>query len=132
MAVVVLSNAIGTDVGLYAAKAIEIIAPALTEARKQTETPAPRDSEFDRYVGTYDSVWGRFSVTRWENGLAVVDLDSRNPFEDLPTLKHVDGHLFKRVRSDDESLGEAWQFAVDADGLAVSVTTHSNPSQRVR
>lgn len=132
MAVVVLSNAIGTDVGLYAAKGIEIIAPALAEARKQTEAPDARDPEFDRYVGTYDNVWGRFAIVRWKDGLAIVDLDNRDPFEDLPTLKHIDGHLFKSVRSDDESLGEAWQFEVDAEDRVVSVTTHSNPSQRVR
>jgi CubicO group peptidase (beta-lactamase class C family) len=131
LAVIVLSNAIGADVGLYAAKAIEIIAPALEEARKATEAPSERDSTFDRYVGTYDNVWGRFAIVRWKDGLAVVDLDSRDPFDELPTLKHVEEHTFRRVRSDDKSLGETWRFEVDADGRVLSVTNHSNPSRRV-
>jgi len=131
LAVIVLSNAIGAEVSLYAARAIEIIAPALNKAREASEPPAERDPEFDRYVGTYDTVWGRFAVVRWKDGLAVVDLDQRDPFDDLPTLKHVEGHTFRRVRSDDESLGEAWRFVVDADGRVQSVTSHSNPAQRV-
>jgi hypothetical protein len=36
------------------------------------------------------------------------------------------------VRQDDESLGEEWVFEVDEDGQVLSVTTHSNPSVRVR
>jgi len=132
LAVIVLSNAIGTDVGLYAAKAIEIIAPALSEASKTTEPPAERDPDFDRYVGTYDTVWGRFAIVRWKDGLAVVDLDSRDPFDDLTTLEHVEGHTFRRVRSDDGSLGETWRFAVDDRGRVLSVTSHSNPAVRLR
>jgi CubicO group peptidase (beta-lactamase class C family) len=131
LGVIVLSNAIGTEVGLYAAKAIEVIAPALAEARKASEPPAERDPAFDRYVGTYDTVWGRFAVVRWKDGLAVVDLDTRDPFEDMPTLKRVEGHTFRRVRTDDKSLGEAWVFEVGPDGRASSVTSHSNPAQRV-
>ena len=131
LAVIVLSNAIGAEVSLYAARAIEIIAPALDKAREASDPPSERDPEFNRYVGTYDTVWGRFAIVRWKDGLAVVDLDQRDPFDDLPTLKHVEGHTFRRVRSDDESLGEAWRFVVDADGRVLSVTSHSNPAQRV-
>ena len=132
LGVIVLSNAIGTDVGLYAAKAIEIIAPALKEARDAEEPPPERDPGFDRYTGTYDTVWGRFAVVRWKDGLAAVDLDSRNPFDDLTTLRHVEDHVFRRVRSDDETLGEAWVFEVDENGEAISVTSHSNPARRLR
>lgn len=132
LGVIVLSNAIGADVGLYAAKAIEIIAPALADARSADHEMAPRDVALDRYVGTYDSVWGRFAIVRWKEGLAVVDLDSRDPFDDLTTLKHVEDDTFRRIRSDDESMGEEWFFELDADGRVLSVTSHSNPSTRVR
>jgi CubicO group peptidase (beta-lactamase class C family) len=131
LGVIVLSNAIGADVGLYASRAIEIIAPALKAAREAEEPPAERDADFDRYVGTYDTVWGRFAVVRWKQGLAVVDLDERDPFDDLTTLRHIEDHTFRRVRSDDESLGEEWVFAVDDDGRVLSVTSHSIPARRV-
>jgi hypothetical protein len=83
-------------------------------------------------VGTYDTVWGRFAIVRWKDGLAVVDLDTRDPFEHLPMLEHEEGHTFHRVRHDDESPAERWVFEVDADGKVLSVTSHSNPATRVR
>jgi hypothetical protein len=132
LGVIVLTNAIGTDVGLYAARAIEILAPALETARAADEPPPGRDPAFDRYVGTYDTVWGRFAIVRWEDGLAVIDLDDRDPFDDITTLEHVGGHTFRRVRTDDQSLGEAWLFEVDAEGRVLTVTTHSNPARRLQ
>jgi CubicO group peptidase (beta-lactamase class C family) len=131
LGIVVLTNAIGADVGSWAAEGIGILGPAVTGAREADETPEPRDPAFDRYVGTYDTVWGRFAIVRWKDGLAVVDLDSRDPFDDLPRLQHVEGHTFRRVRSDDESPGEAWRFEVDEQGRVLSVTSHSNPARRL-
>jgi len=131
LGVIVLSNAIGTDVGLYAAKAIEIIAPALAAAREATDDSTKRDASFESYVGTYDNVWGRFAIVRWKDGLAVVDLDSREPFDELPTLKHVEGHIFRRIRNDDDSPGERWVFSVNDEAEVLAVTTHSNPSRRI-
>ena len=131
LGIVVLTNAIGADVGAWAAKGIGILAPAVAAAREADETPEPRDPAFDRYVGTYDTVWGRFAIVRWKDGLAVVDLDSQDPFDDLPRLQHVEGHTFRRVRSDDETLGEAWRFEVDEQGRVLSVTSHSNPARRL-
>jgi CubicO group peptidase (beta-lactamase class C family) len=129
--VVVLANAIGADVALYAAKAIEVLAPAVAAARSADDPPVQRDGAFERYVGTYDSVWGRFAVVRWQDGLAVVNLDGLDPFDDLTTLEHVEGDTFRRIRSDDESPGEKWFFDVDDDGTVLSVTVHNNPSRRV-
>jgi hypothetical protein len=132
LAVAVLSNAIGADVSHWAAMAIKAIAPAVEAATEDGEAPAERDPSFDRYVGTYDTVWGRFAIVRWKDGLAVVDLDMRDPFEHLPRLEHVEGHTFRRIRHDDESPGETWVFEVDGDGAVLSVTSHSNPATRVR
>ncbi|HSN54660.1 MAG TPA: DUF3471 domain-containing protein, partial [Candidatus Sulfomarinibacteraceae bacterium] len=131
LGIVVLTNAIGADVGSWAAEGIGILGPAVADAREAGKSPEPRDPAFDRYVGTYDTVWGRFAIVRWKDGLAVVDLDSRDPFDDLPRLQHVEGHTFRRVRSDDETLGEAWRFEVDEQGRVLSVTSHSNPALRL-
>ena len=57
---------------------------------------------------------------------------SIDPEDWISPLQHVEGHVFRRIRTDDQSLGEEWIFKVDEDGQVVSVTTHSNPSIKVR
>ena len=134
LGIVVLTNAIGSNHSLYARKAAAVLAPAVKAASKGTEDSPERDTELDRYVGVYDTVWGREGVVRWKDGLAAVWLSSRaiDPEEWIAPLKHVEGHVFRRVRTDDKSLGEEWSFEVDEDGQVVSVTVHSNPAVRVR
>ena len=134
LGIVVLTNAIGSNHSLYARKAAAVLAPAVKAASKSSEDQPKGDPEFDRYVGVYDTVWGREGVVRWKDGLAAVWLSSRaiDPEEWIAPLKHVEGHIFRRVRTDDESLGEEWLFEVDEDGQVVSVTVHSNPAVRVR
>ena len=130
----VLTNAIGSNHALYARKAVAVLAPAAKAASKGSEDRPEPNPEFDRYVGVYDTVWGREAVVRWKEGLAAVWLSSRAIDLDdwIAPLKHVEGHVFRRVRTDDDSLGEEWVFEVGDDGQVVSVTVHSNPAIRVR
>ncbi len=134
LGIVVLTNAIRSNHTLYARKAAAVLAPAIKAASKDPADRPERDPELDRYVGVYDSVWGRNGIVRWKDSLAVVWLENRaiDPDDWIAPLKHVDGHVFRRVRSDDNSLGEEWVFAVDEDGQVLSVTVHSNPYVRVR
>jgi CubicO group peptidase (beta-lactamase class C family) len=134
LGIVVLTNAIGSNHSLYARKAAAVLAPAVKATKSASADQPERDPEFDRYVGVYDTVWGREGVVRWKEGLAAVWLSSRaiDPEEWIAPLKHVEGHVFRRVRTDDDSLGEEWVFKVDEDGQVVSVTVHSNPAVRVR
>jgi len=134
LGIVVLTNAIGSNHSLYARKAVALLGPAVKAASKgSADRPEPNPA-FDLYVGVYDSVWGREGVVRWKDGLAAVNLTSRaiDPDDWISALKHVDGHVFRRVRSDDDTLGEEWVFQVDKDGQVVSVTVHSTPHTRVR
>jgi len=134
LGIVVLTNAIRSNHSLYARKAAAVLGPAVKAASKgSADQPEPKP-ELDRYVGVYDTVWGRNAIVRWKDGLAAVWLSSRaiDPDDWIAPLKHVDGHVFRRVRTDDDSLGEEWVFEVDEDGRVVSVTAHSNPSIRVR
>jgi CubicO group peptidase (beta-lactamase class C family) len=134
LGIVVLTNAIGSNHALYARKAAAVLAPAVKAASKGAEDLSERNPEFERYVGVYDTVWGREGVVRWKDGLAAVWLSSRaiDPEEWIAPLQHVEGHVFRRVRTDDESLGEEWVFEVNEDGQVISVTVHSNPALRVR
>ncbi len=134
LGIVVLTNAIGSNHALYARKAAALLRPAVKAASKESEDQPERKPEFDRYIGVYDSAWGREAIVRWKDGLAAVGLSNRaiDPDDWIAPLKHVEGHVFRRVRTDDESLGEEWIFEVDESGQVLSVTTHSNPSIRVR
>ncbi len=134
LGIVVLTNAIGSDVSLYSRKAAAILGPAVKKATGDSDNSAQRNPEFEKYVGVYDSVWGRLAIVFWGDGLAAVDLDSSAvDLENwVSPLKHTEDNVFRRIRSDDHSLGEEWVFAVDAEGQVESVTSHSNPSIRVR
>jgi CubicO group peptidase (beta-lactamase class C family) len=134
LGIVVLANAIGAEVGLYARKAAAVLGPALETAQEASGELPARDPALDRYIGVYDAVWGRDAIVRWGEGLAVVDLNSRavDPEDWIQPLRLVEGTTFRRVRSDDDSLGETWAFEVDADGRVLGVVAHSHPMTRVR
>lgn len=132
MGAIVLSNAIGTEVGFYAEKGIELVGSAVKSAKKPNEEPVERDPELDRYVGIYHSSWGESAILRWKDGLAELGLGTRNPKRAMTKLKKVGDHTFRRVRDDDESLGETYVFEVDEDGNVTRCKQHSNWMTRVR
>ena len=90
------------------------------------------DQELDRYVGIYDSDWGQEAIVRWEDGLAMLSLGTRNPGKGMQKLKKTGEHSFRRVRKDDESLGETVFFEVNDEGVVTRALQHSNWSMKVR
>jgi CubicO group peptidase (beta-lactamase class C family) len=132
LGVIVLTNAIGSAVELYAEKAAELIGPAIDEATQDPEGAPARDAGLDRYLGIYDRAWGQASVLRWKGSLAYLWLPSRDPKADLIELKQVRDHVFRRVRTDDESLGEEFVFEVAEDGRVLRLKQHSNWQVKVR
>jgi len=133
LGIAVLTNANQSNVSLYARKAVAVLTPAVKAASKGPSDRPERNPELDRYVGVYDTTWGRDAIVRWKDGLAAVWLGSRaiDPDDWIAPLKHVEGHVFQRVRTDDKSLGEEWVFEVDENGKVLSVTAHSSPAFRV-
>ena len=129
---IVLTNAIGADVGLYAARAFDLIAPAIEAARKAPDKAPARDGDRDRYTGVYDSIWGQVAVVQWDDGLAMLELESRDPAKSMARLQPTGEHTFRRVRTDDESLGETVYFEVDADGAVQRFQQHSIWMNKVR
>jgi len=150
MAAIVLSNAMGTEVGRLADGGLKLVTPqveavvgeakaAAEKAEKMAEeateenagmaaAPEPRDPDLDRYTGLYTSPWGDAAIVRWKEGLAELWLDSRDPVEALSELRRVeDGdHLFRRVREDDGTLAEEVEFEVDPEGRATRYRQHGN------
>jgi hypothetical protein len=82
------------------------------------------------YTGRYGTPFGReAAVLVWKGELAVLYLPTENPTGALTRLKHVDGHTFRRVRSDDE-LGEEYTFEVE-DGEVVRMIRNSNFLEKI-
>ena len=85
-----------------------------------------RDPALDRYTGIYTSIWGQVAVIRWDDSLAMLWLRTRDPAESLNKLKKTGEHTFRRIRKDDESLGEEFVFEVDENREVIRFTSHSN------
>jgi CubicO group peptidase (beta-lactamase class C family) len=131
MGAIVLTNTIGAPPGHYAAQAFELIQPALQAALDTPDDAPARDGSLDRYVGVYSSIWGQTAVVPWNDGLALLDLASAAPAEDLERFQHVEGETFRRVREDDESLGETVRFELGEDGKARRFNRHSIWEERI-
>jgi CubicO group peptidase (beta-lactamase class C family) len=132
LGVIVLTSAIGSPVGFYAEKAADLLVPAIKAATDSPDDAPGHDPELDRYVGIYDSSWGQSAVLHWKGGLAIMGLRSRDPGEAISKLKKTGEHTFRRVRKDDESLGEEFIFEVDGNGGVTRFMSHSNWMTKVQ
>ena len=132
LGIIVLLNAIGTEVDFYVEKAIELMGPVVAAAHKDPEAIQECDPSLDRYVGLNDTIWGQEAVVRWEDGLAHLSLPTRYPKSSLTKLKKVDEHTFRRIRDDDGSLGDTFFSETSEDGTVIRVCQHSNWSTKVR
>lgn len=131
LAVIFMTNGQGTDTGLYAREAFEIVTPAIQEAIENPGEGEPTDPGLEKYVGRYDrALGGETHVLIMDGKLAMIYAPTENPSEAVMKLEHVEGHTFRRIR-DDEELGEPIVFEVDADGNVTRYRHHSNYSDRV-
>lgn len=142
IATIFMANANGVDTGKYARGMHALVAPAVKEALRARDSATASSSAdmgdvgdpgLDRYLGAYDAQpWGgETAVVRWKGGLALLSLPTDDPVRALTRLEHVDGHAFRRVRSDDQP-GEPIRFEVDADGRATALVRFENRYPRVR
>jgi CubicO group peptidase (beta-lactamase class C family) len=154
IATVFMANAQGVNTGQFAQRMYEIMAPAIRTAapKKTAGKPSESDSpqskpeskeartkavqaakELERYTGTYESGFaGEIAVVVWEDALASFGLPSMNPMEGLAKLERTGEHTFRRVRKDDQSLGETIVFEMGPDGRAERLRWHSNVYRRTR
>ena len=95
----------------------------------ESEKGSPVSSRsLEEYTGLYNAQpWGsEKKVLTWYGHLAVVDLPSDNPLEDMTLLQHVSGDVFRRIRRDDD-LGEEIRFERDENsGKVTKMWGHSN------
>lgn len=150
IATIAMANAM-INPSTFTRRAYEIIAPAVKAAKAEAEESraeasatesgpdadehGPKDEaevDLELYVGIYDSYpWGGEShVIRWKGSLAMVSFPTSDPMAGMTKLKHIEGHTFRRVRSD-ESLGEEVTFEVDEQGRVVRRWIHGNRSEKI-
>jgi CubicO group peptidase (beta-lactamase class C family) len=132
-AAVFMTNAQGVAASKWTRNILEIVGPALADARKDPGKGKVPDPSLRRYTGTYDrQPWdGETAVVVWEDGLAMLGLPTSEPMEDLQKLKPSGEHRFRVVHKD-ETLGEEVLFEMGADGRAARFIHHSNVSPRIR
>ncbi|MBL1214904.1 MAG: serine hydrolase [Ignavibacteriae bacterium] len=128
---VFLANASGVSVGQLAQTAYKIVASVLEG--NSDETKLIMDESLKKYIGTYSyETWGgEGAIIPWEGGLALLDLPTSSPLDNLSKLKHIKNNTFKRVRDDGE-LGEEIIFISDENGNVVSYYQHSNYWKKIK
>lgn len=132
VATMFMANALGVNSGQWAQKMYEIVAPSIKAAGKKDDKPKPTDPALTRYLGTYGSSFGgEIAVVRWEDGLAMLALPTMEPVKNLVKLRKSGEHRFRRVRKDDETLGDEIVFEVGSEGKPTRLRMHSNYYPRV-
>ncbi|MEX2231143.1 MAG: serine hydrolase domain-containing protein [Cyclobacteriaceae bacterium] len=92
------------------------------------------DIDLEEYIGLYNAqpLGSEKKVLSWYGNLAVLELPSQNPLEDMTLLQHVGGDVFRRIRRD-ESLGEEFFFERDKKtGKITKMWQHSNYSVKLK
>ena len=133
IAVIFMANASGVSTGIYTNGMFDIVYDALKAAADEKEQPEPYDTRLNKYKGIYSSApWGgETAVIVWEGQLAMVGFPTESPKDRIMKYKHVEGDMFRRIRSDGE-LGESVVFEVDENGDVVRMWRNNNYSPKVR
>jgi len=123
-AVITMANRNLTDVDGYAATVFEILEAGGTPQAGQDESESAL-ANADDYVGSYDArPWsGEDLVVRWNDSLAMVNMPTRTPIEDLVELEHLGGDRFRTIRSDGQP-GHEVVFRRDESGRVTHIAYH--------
>jgi hypothetical protein len=133
---VFLANAM-VNTSTYVYGMYDLVAEAVREATGKDgakgDLTVADGPDLSPYVGSYSGQpWGGESAAiRWKGGLALMSLPTDNPLQAITRLKHVEGDVFRRVRSDGE-LGEEIVFERDASGRVTGYRQFGNLSPRTR
>jgi CubicO group peptidase (beta-lactamase class C family) len=94
---------------LYANQIRNIVLKGAKEAKHKSN-----GINLDEYTGVYNAqpMGSEKKVLPWYGHLAILNLPSENPLEDMILLQHVSGDVFRRIRRED-TLGEEVRFERD-------------------
>jgi CubicO group peptidase (beta-lactamase class C family) len=127
-AIAMMINAQGTNPEKYIAGIFEI----LKKAKDAADTTTNK-IDLDAYAGNYDGyAWGGETVVLpWKGKLAVFGVPTISPADDIQLYTYTSKDTFRRVRKDDDSLGEELRFERDASGKVVRFVRNDNFENRL-
>ena len=132
IATIFMANALGVSPQTFTMRMYELVAPAVSGAKKTPGGGKQPDPSLAKYYGAYEqSFGGETAVIPWEAGLAIVGFPTDDPLQALAKLTHVSGDTFRRVR-DDGQLAEELVFETNARGEVTRFKRTSNYSARIR
>ena len=100
----------------------------------EMEKQAPVTVNLEQFAGLYNGqpYESEKMVLSWYGHLAILNLPSKNPLEEMTLLQHIQGDVFRRVRRDD-GLGEEIVFERDPNtGKVTKMWAHSNYSLKLK
>lgn len=132
IAAIFMANALGVNPQPFTMRMYEVLAPAVSGAKKTPGGGKQQDPSLAKYYGSYEqSFGGESAVIPWEDGLALVGFPTDDPMQSLAKLKYVSGDTFRRVR-DDGQLAEEIVFETNARGEVTRFKRNSNYSAKTR
>lgn len=131
IATVFMTNSRSVRSRTYTQTAYNILAPAIKTALDTSKVAKAAKPEWEMYTGMYERpLGGETHVIFWKGELATIYLPTENPLRSLTKLKHVEGHLFRRVRDNGE-LGTTVRFDVDDNGKVTRMWSTVNYADKV-
>jgi CubicO group peptidase (beta-lactamase class C family) len=129
IAVSMMINAQGTNPEKYSAAVFDILARA-----KDPVDTTTKNIDLEVYAGNYDDyTWGGENlVLPWKGKLAVFEVPADNPIKEIELFKYIGKDTFRRVRKDDEGLGEELRFERDANGKVIRMLHNYNFEMRLK
>jgi CubicO group peptidase (beta-lactamase class C family) len=129
IAVSIMINAQGVNTEKYSGAIFNILNKA-----KEDFYLAVNNADLDMYAGNYDDyTWlGEDIIVPWKGKLAVFSVPSDDPAASMQLYKYISGDTFRRIRSDDGSLGEELRFEKDANGKVIRVWHNNNFENKIK
>ena len=104
-----------------------------TDALAHAKDPGKHAPDFSDYVGYYDmKPWsGELFIFPWLDQLAATGFPTANPMQEFFKLSPDITDSFRRIRKNEEGLGETYHFNRNADGQVESLTRHSSVLRKI-
>jgi CubicO group peptidase (beta-lactamase class C family) len=112
LAVSIMINAQGTDPYKYADAIFDLL------NKNIPEDPTTKDVDMKVFSGRYDNYawWGESIVMPYKGKLVVFGIPTDKPADNFTLFQYVGGDKFRRIRPDDDSLGEDMRFERNQSG----------------
>ena len=129
LAAIVMINACGRSPDAYSRRVLRMLKNALDQAKD----PVQDAPDFSDYVGYYDiKPWsGELFIFPWLDQLAATSFPTANPMQEFFKLSPDGADSFRRIRKNEEGLGETYHFNRNADGQVESLTRHSSVLRKI-